>query len=163
MRLFNVLQNLAKGIKDTLQKAKDYTDARGDYIVEQGISGIWTYRKWASGIAECWGVYTYSGNITQQYGTNYYGTATISFPTGLFSSAPTVNAYKNETGNLIVVSGYNCTASSWGTYIWNPATSLANYTTKIHVQARGLWKALEQVGGVILKLFQALSERGCWA
>ena len=26
-----------------------------DYIVEQGTSGIWTYRKWASGIAECWG------------------------------------------------------------------------------------------------------------
>lgn len=26
-----------------------------DYIVEEGTSGIWTYRKWASGIAECWG------------------------------------------------------------------------------------------------------------
>ncbi|MBR3767934.1 MAG: hypothetical protein IKL10_06820 [Clostridia bacterium] len=25
-----------------------------DYVVEQGISGNWTYRKWASGIAECW-------------------------------------------------------------------------------------------------------------
>ena len=29
-----------------------------DYIVEQGVSGIWTYRKWASGFAECWGTYT---------------------------------------------------------------------------------------------------------
>jgi hypothetical protein len=26
-----------------------------DYIVEQDTIGIWTYRKWASGIAECWG------------------------------------------------------------------------------------------------------------
>ena len=26
----------------------------GDYIVSQGTSGIWTYRKWASGVAECW-------------------------------------------------------------------------------------------------------------
>ena len=26
----------------------------GDYVVEQGTSGIWTYRKWNSGIAECW-------------------------------------------------------------------------------------------------------------
>ncbi len=25
-----------------------------DYIVEQGVEGIWTYRKWASGIGECW-------------------------------------------------------------------------------------------------------------
>ena len=27
---------------------------QADYIIEQGISGVWTYRKWASGIAECW-------------------------------------------------------------------------------------------------------------
>lgn len=26
-----------------------------DYVVEEGTSGIWTYRKWNSGIAECWG------------------------------------------------------------------------------------------------------------
>ena len=26
----------------------------GDYVLEQGTSGIWTYRKWASGVAECW-------------------------------------------------------------------------------------------------------------
>ena len=25
-----------------------------DYVVQQGTSGIWTYRKWASGVAECW-------------------------------------------------------------------------------------------------------------
>lgn len=26
-----------------------------DFIVEQGVSGYWTYRKWNSGVAECWG------------------------------------------------------------------------------------------------------------
>lgn len=26
-----------------------------DYIVEQGTSGIWTYRKYHSGVVECWG------------------------------------------------------------------------------------------------------------
>lgn len=35
-----------------------------DYIVEQGTSGIWTYRKWNSGIAECWGRYTSEENTT---------------------------------------------------------------------------------------------------
>lgn len=30
----------------------------GDYVLEQGTSGIWTYRKWASGVAECWGEIT---------------------------------------------------------------------------------------------------------
>ena len=27
----------------------------GDYVLEQGTSGIWTYRKWSSGICEYWG------------------------------------------------------------------------------------------------------------
>ena len=31
--------------------------AVADFIVEKGTSGIWTYRKWNSGIAECWGQY----------------------------------------------------------------------------------------------------------
>lgn len=26
-----------------------------DYIVKQGTDGIWTYRQWNSGVAECWG------------------------------------------------------------------------------------------------------------
>ena len=26
-----------------------------DFVIQQGTSGIWTYRKWNSGIAECWG------------------------------------------------------------------------------------------------------------
>ena len=27
----------------------------GDYVLEQGTSGIWTYRKWNSGLVEYWG------------------------------------------------------------------------------------------------------------
>ena len=30
-------------------------DLGADYIVEQGTSGIWTYRKWNSGLGEYWG------------------------------------------------------------------------------------------------------------
>lgn len=28
-----------------------------DMVVEEGTSGIWTYRKWSNGTAECWGTY----------------------------------------------------------------------------------------------------------
>ena len=43
-----------------------------DYIVEQGISGIWTYRKWESGIAECWGRFSHSSvAITSRWGSTY--------------------------------------------------------------------------------------------
>ena len=35
-------------------KAELQGDLAADYIVSQGTSGIWTYRKWVSGVAECW-------------------------------------------------------------------------------------------------------------
>lgn len=34
---------------------KEIGDLKIDYVVAQGISGMWYYRKWASGIYECFG------------------------------------------------------------------------------------------------------------
>ena len=51
----------------------DYSTA--DYVTEQGSNDFWTWRKWASGIAELWAV---SGvdqiAITSAWGSMYYGT-----------------------------------------------------------------------------------------
>ena len=50
-------------------------EATKDYITEQGVSGKWTYRKWASGAAECWS--TFSTDvlyINTAWGSLYYGT-----------------------------------------------------------------------------------------
>lgn len=52
-----------------------------DYIVEQGTSGDWTWRKWKSGIAECWGTFSVSLSQDGVSGGDYYsGTITISTP-----------------------------------------------------------------------------------
>lgn len=61
-----------------------------DYVVEQGTSDIWTYRKWNSGIAECWGTTAYrSVSTTSAFGNAYYGSLqTITYPSGLFTVAP---------------------------------------------------------------------------
>ena len=37
-------------------------------IVESGTSGIWTYRKWSDGTAECWG--TSMANTGSYYGSS---------------------------------------------------------------------------------------------
>ena len=42
------------------QSLTHFTQAMADYIVEQGTSDIWTYRKWNSGVYECWTRYTKS-------------------------------------------------------------------------------------------------------
>lgn len=48
----------------------------GDCVVEQGTLNGWTYRKWDSGVAECWKSLTHRTAITTAWGALYHGTAT---------------------------------------------------------------------------------------
>lgn len=53
-----------------------------DYVVEQGTNGLWTYRKWNSGLAELWGRYGKTMPITAQDGGFYRSplTESINYP-----------------------------------------------------------------------------------
>lgn len=53
IRQLNMEQNSAEGTVNASPTTNEAIQPV-DYVVEQGTSGIWTYRKWASGIAECW-------------------------------------------------------------------------------------------------------------
>lgn len=44
-----------------------------DYIVEQGNKDGWSYRKWASGVGECWKTVTVNTAINQAWGSMYVG------------------------------------------------------------------------------------------
>lgn len=58
-------------------------DALTDYIIESGSTGFWHYRKWASGIAECWttGEKHATGEITPTALLGgYYTYITLSLP-----------------------------------------------------------------------------------
>ena len=64
----------------------DYAPAI-DYIVDQGTSGIWYYRKWNSGVAECWGTQTNVSGTFADWGNIYsYDIPSVSFPSGLFTA-----------------------------------------------------------------------------
>ena len=46
-----------------------------DYITEQGTTGAWTWRKWASGIAELWGIFSADSlAVNNAWHNVYYGT-----------------------------------------------------------------------------------------
>lgn len=103
------------------------TTVSDDEIVEQGTSDIWTYRKWKSGIAECWGKWSgtataYAAPWSGAYG--YY--VTVPSPSGLFVSQPqtfytsqissgfTMSAADMGNDNLYSISaGINGTESLW--------------------------------------------------
>ena len=122
------------------QSLTHFTQAMADYIVEQGTSGIWTYRKWNSGIAECWGTYTDNRSSTQftSTGNIFYRTVTnLGFPTSLFNSAPTVNLTSNFA-NAGAISLWDVTASA----ISFSEVSAVNTARIVYVQidAKGTWK-----------------------
>ena len=107
-----------------------------DYIVEKGTSGNWHYRKWNSGIAECWG--TISVTVTLTTVATYYhrGTTSFSLPTSLFNAAPTVVIECNSGfwSGLQSVS-----ASSVSAYFFD-VVNTSDYNLGVQVSAKGTWK-----------------------
>lgn len=134
----NFIDGLNTTVGDYIQR-----DELADYIVEQGTSGIWTYRKWNSGIAECWGLYTNS-SITFTAATGaaggYRANATgINFPF-TFASAPLVTATHNGTSSDYygVVSNVYTTTSYFS--IWLDRGNSATGQIKVHIRVTGRWK-----------------------
>ena len=114
-----------------------------DYIVEQGTSGIWTYRKWASGIAECWGhTPNDSRSITSSYGNQYYADLNASLPSGLFTSVSSVvGCRSNVSGGgaaLISISIAGVNTSSISAYIYASVSVTTNAGFSFEVKGR--WK-----------------------
>lgn len=62
------------------------------HIVESGTDGIWNYRKWSDGTAECWGRIDYNmGTFNTQSGSLYIADnlcESVNYPSYLFIEAP---------------------------------------------------------------------------
>lgn len=117
---------------------------QGDYVTETGTSGIWTWRKWASGIAECTGTASISLTSTDMssVGSEYYASTTKAYPLGLFISAPTVHVSANAGGTLFWA-GQNVSsqASNTAKYtIFTPIRLLGSQTFNTTITAIGRWK-----------------------
>lgn len=84
-----------------------------DYIVDQGTSDAWTYRKWKSGIAECWVSVRSSGNPDDLGNAGkIYALLYKRFPFD-FASAPTVlaNGWVNGTNYKCPADGSKSTTT----------------------------------------------------
>lgn len=101
---------------DTINKNFSKVDAVGkDYIIEQGTSGEWWYRKWKSGRAECGIDYKDFGDQQLNsawnnifYGTDYmtFGAYPFAFATRPYTSIQFLNDTVMGSARLsIVISG----------------------------------------------------------
>ena len=140
-----------KAVSAALAAAKSYADSvaggtAADYVVEQGTSGIWTYRKWSSGIAECWGTQS-CGNIDvlEAWGSVYNSSGQkISFPSGLFTAAPeycSITYGGGATQAVLSIEILGPTSSSeTQTFYLTRAEAGTIYGAKVQVHAIGRWK-----------------------
>lgn len=121
-----------------------------DYVVEQGTVGMsgtsstWSYRKWASGIAECWGLYPITGaaiNVAWGYlfetAINYQ----LSFPTGLFVSNPVAHfSTPTATGGVLALETMGETTKVQTCSFFPVRATPSTIDLTVAIQAIGRWK-----------------------
>lgn len=114
-----------------------------DYIVEEGTSGFWTYRKWSSGIAECWGKRTVDVNITTAWGTIYYGSVLYTPWPFTFAEKPACVVTTEYGDDQLSAFVGSCGSASVGNaptvLVCRPVLSSAQSCTLIY-HAFGKWK-----------------------
>lgn len=111
-----------------------------DRVIEQGASGVWTYRKWNNGTAECWG--TLNGTLAPYTTINGFAAyeGGVNFPANLFVAVPNVQ-FQPYIGNgfAIPARGVISTAAQCK-WVALSNVNAANTTVKIDVFAIGKWK-----------------------
>ena len=115
------------------------TKETADYVVAQGTSGGWTYRKWANGTAECW----FYGYNSLTYGNEanglFGGYGTVTFPFA-FYAIPVV-VYSCFLTNGYDWSGKAMASTSSFNFYGISQSSLASTTSAtIYAYAIGRWK-----------------------
>lgn len=126
---------LAHGIRN----AKHGNSVSHDYIVAQGTSGIWFYRKWNSGLAEFWGG-------KQVSGVGGVNVPAVDFPFALVSllykSASAI--YSSGTKGVYILSGSGASASLVNTGVYKVSQDVrddsATTVASIEYNIKGLWK-----------------------
>lgn len=115
----------------------------GVSIVDTGTDGIWKWRKYSDGTAECWGLNSGTVSSWTAWNSLYYSTRidNVNFPSGLFTQAPTLDATVQGCSQdvFLAINGSVTKNATCGFYLTRPATaSTATYTIGLH--AIGKWK-----------------------
>lgn len=140
-----------KGGFECAWKAEFYDDVtiRGgkvaDFPIEEGTDGIWSYRKWHSGVAECWGLYPITGaKVTTPWGS-LYETATNYqqyFPKGLFTDTPVAHyfAQTSNGGGCLALETVGETTKDYTCSLYPTRATPQTVDLTIAIRAIGRWK-----------------------
>jgi uncharacterized repeat protein (TIGR02543 family) len=148
----------ATRIRDTLTVNKNATvggltignNQVNDYVIAQGRSGIWTYRKWNSGFAECWCTASNKVATDTKWGNVYYyqalqGGYALPFTfiqTGDFQDDPQGFVdIQTPGGNYSFQIANRCTTTAAPKgYVMCPVQQTSGIETYFTFYIRGRWK-----------------------
>ena len=119
-----------------------------DYVLESGTSGVWTYRKWASGAAECWCAqkvtlqFPSNPNWGSMYSTGGSSIQRLNYPFAFKGTPVCVAQVSFKGGNCWLVTG-DFAGSNTQTpcyQILRPTAWPGDFSTVVNYQVRGNWK-----------------------
>ena len=119
-----------------------------DYITAQGETNGFTWRKWASGVAECWKMHTDTGvKIQTAWGSVFESSAygAITYPSGLFTATPccTITPNGSPDGKTTLGLEIGNVGTATKTPQWNytrGTASTSGQTINVAIYAIGKWK-----------------------
>ena len=135
------------GVGTTVTKLSNTVNGLSDKVVESGTSDGWTYRKWDSGLAECWKTVTHSTTVATAWGGMYVGNAVArqNYPFSFIEKPVEIVSITSgsKMGFLYPEqSGYGVNGTS-ATAMYNVA-SLSSYTSAVtyyfNYHVMGRWK-----------------------
>lgn len=119
------------------------------FVIEEGTSGIWTYRKWSDGTAECWGIVSKTGhNINRAWGGWYVSASGAAnefyanYPTDLFIDTPTevVSLGGTHSATPLLSGTGQSSKTITNRYVCARGTSATNVALRMSFFAVGRWK-----------------------
>ena len=115
-----------------------------DYVVEKGTSGIWTYRKWNSGVAECWSTGYVEENVTS-WSTAQTAQSNASIVISSYKLLSTLLfPFKFVNTPSVQVSGYQSASIGTNALIFSPiadGSGVTCYTFCLGVSVSGTVRA----------------------
>ena len=111
-----------------------------DFPVEEGTKGIWTYRKWNSGIAECWGRHSVTVDIDTAWSPLYYGqVSAIDFPFA-FVGSPNCQVSIEANGAIWLTCNVRASNEQTPSLMLYRPSSITGHPCDIIYYAIGKWK-----------------------
>lgn len=126
------------------------SEPEADYVVSFGVDSGWTYQKWNSGLARCWGVFELSTSVQKRFDSNvlYYSDKALdskAYPFTFYTSAgevPFESATLQSSGDIVwLASRGKNTKNTSGTYtIVGPESIASNKIFYVTLSVVGYWK-----------------------